>query len=312
MQPLTEQKIILIVRDTRLDELVSRYNTISQARFYIEHLGADFSDYQVEDQNYKDAVQNAEQSLRKLGRVQTLHRAFLPNFIFGGHDIVVTLGQDGLVANTLKYLKHQPVIGVNPDPQRWDGLLLPFEVEDLGKIVPEVIAKDRNLKQITMARAELSDGQQLYAVNDFFIGAHTHVSARYRIRTGDRHEDQSSSGIIVSTGLGSTGWFKSIVTGAVGIAGNFIDTQSKNEINSAFAWDSDYLLFSVREPFPSQTTSTDLVFGKIDASSALVIESQMAENGVIFSDGMVNDYLAFNAGMQTTISVAETYGNLVV
>ena len=34
-------------------------------------------------------------------------------------DIVVVVGQDGLVANTLKYLQGQPVIAVNPD--RSDG-----------------------------------------------------------------------------------------------------------------------------------------------------------------------------------------------
>lgn len=33
-----------------------------------------------------------------------------------GQDIVVVIGQDGLVANTLKYLDGQPVIAINPDP----------------------------------------------------------------------------------------------------------------------------------------------------------------------------------------------------
>ena len=38
----------------------------------------------------------------------------------------------------------------------------------------------------------------------------------------------------------------------------------------------------------------------------------MPENGVIFSDGIESDYLAFNAGMQATIGVAERAGRLVV
>jgi len=312
MQPQTEQKIILIVRDTRLDELVARHNTVAQTKFYIEHLGADFTDYQIEDQHYKTSVLTAERSLRKIGRVQKLHRAFLPNFIFGDQDIIVTLGQDGLVANTIKYLRHQPVVGVNPDPCRWDGVLLPFKVEDLNKIVPEVIAQKRRAKQITMAKAELCDGQALYAVNDFFVGARTHVSAKYRIRVGKQQEDHSSSGIIISTGLGSTGWLKSVVTGAVGIANHVIDTLPNGDIQSAFAWDADYLLYSVREPFPSHTTATSLIFGRIDNSTPLLVESQMAENGVIFSDGMVDDFLSFNAGLYATITIAANYGRLVV
>ena len=48
MDRLTENKIVLLTRRTRLDELVTRFNTVEQARFYVEHLGADFSYYQRE------------------------------------------------------------------------------------------------------------------------------------------------------------------------------------------------------------------------------------------------------------------------
>lgn len=55
MERKTENKIVLIVRKTRLDELISRFNTLDQARFYVEHLGADFSDYLMEDQDFPHA-----------------------------------------------------------------------------------------------------------------------------------------------------------------------------------------------------------------------------------------------------------------
>src|SRR5512143_1606850 len=109
MKRLTENKIILVTRTTRLEELMARFNTIGQAKFYIEHLGADFSDYEIEHGTYKTAAKEAGTQLAALGRVQVLDRAFLPNFIFGDRETVVVLGQDGLVANTLKYLKGQPV-----------------------------------------------------------------------------------------------------------------------------------------------------------------------------------------------------------
>src|ERR1700744_663782 len=135
-----ERKIVLVTRDTRLDELVQRFNTVCQAQFYVEHLGADFGDYQAERQTYRNAAAVAETALRQVGRVQRLDRKYLANFIFGADDIVVVLGQDGLVANTLKYLDGQHVLGVNPDPTRWDGVLLPFQPSDLGLIMPEEIA----------------------------------------------------------------------------------------------------------------------------------------------------------------------------
>ena len=42
-----DRKIVLVVRETRLDELTARFNTVQQARFYVEHLGADFGDFGV-------------------------------------------------------------------------------------------------------------------------------------------------------------------------------------------------------------------------------------------------------------------------
>ena len=312
MDRLTENKIMLIVRQTRLDELIARYNTLAQAQFYVEHLGADFSDYLNEDQQYKKSVATAEEGLRALGRVQVLQRAFLPNFLFGKDDLIVVLGQDGLVANTLKYLNDQLVIGVNPDPRRWDGVLLPFSVRDLDEVVREVFAKGRKISNVTMAKAELNDGQSLYAVNDLFIGAKTHVSARYRISLGDVEENHSSSGIIVSTGLGSTGWLKSVLTGAAGIASALTKKNLSVARKETVSWDAEYLYFSVREPFPSKITSTSMIFGKITTSTPMTLTSGMPENGVIFSDGIENDYLAFNSGMKATIKVADKSGHLVV
>lgn len=310
MHPQTEKKIILVVRKTRLDELIARFNTEAQARFYVEHLGADFSDYKLEDTRYKEAVRKAQQQLEALGRLQILDRSFVPNFLFGPDDTVVVLGQDGLVANTLKYLSEQPVVGINPDPSRWEGVLLPFKVADLPKILPEVLAGKRAASEVTMARAELNDGQILYAVNDLFIGARSHISARYRISSGEESEQHSSSGIIVSTGLGSTGWLKSLMAGAAAIASALTGQQVQTA--APFRHDADYLYFTVREPFPSTSSQAGLVIGKVTGDKPLTIVSLMAEAGVIFSDGIESDYLEFNAGARAVIAPAAKKGRLIV
>jgi len=311
MQRISENKIILVVRRTRIDDLIKRFNTLAQAKFYVEHLGADFSDYLQEDEQYKKIQLTAEACLRGLGHLQVLDRSFLPNFIFGNQDIIVVLGQDGLVANTIKYLSGQKVIGVNPDCQRWEGVLLPFQVDDLKNIILDVFAQRRPIKEVTMAKASLNNGQNLYAVNDLFIGHQSHMSARYEIQLDQYREQHSSSGIIVSTGLGSTGWFKSVLTGALNISHAF-HHQNIESKPIHFAWDADYLYFSVREPFLSVTSSADLVFGQITMQRPMKLISQMAENGVIFSDGIEQDFLEFNSGTQAIISVAEKRGYLVV
>lgn len=186
-----------------------------------------------------------------------------------------------------------------------------------------------------MAKATLNNGQVLYGVNDLFIGPSSHTSARYAITLENQTETQSSSGVIVSTGLGSTGWLKSLLTGAAGImqvAGTKRALETQAELNlrgpakqpinrnppkvrltvhSGFSWDADYLRFTVREPFPTQTTSANLVFGRITSKQSLILLSQMPEHGVIFSDGIEKDFLEFNSGTRAVISVAEKKGCLV-
>lgn len=314
MKRQTENKIILVVRETRLEELKARFNTVSQARFYIERQGGDFSDYEMEDGNYRRAVAEAQTVLARLGRVQTVARSFLPNFMFGTDDLVVAVGQDGLIANTMKYLAGQPLVGVNPDPARYDGQLLPFSVGDLGKIVPEIYRGLRPLKEVTMAQARLNNGQRLYAVNDIFIGPKSHGSARYIIHHKKTVEQQSSSGVIVSTGLGSTGWFTSLITGASGVAQAFNGTPHiarHIQEDVRFAWDAKQLRFTVREPFPSKTTQANLVYGEITATAPLLIESRMAERGVIFSDGIEADFIDFNSGAKAEVGIADRQGRLV-
>ncbi len=312
MERLTENKIVLVTRQTRLEELILRFNTQAQASFYVEHLGADFSDYQEEHQVYRKAINEAQASLARLGRVQVVDRSHLPNFIFGPDDIVVVVGQDGLVANTLKYLPAQPLIAVNPDPLRWDGILLPFQLRDLKPVVRDVFQQRRQVKEISLAQVCLLDGQILLAVNDLFIGQRTHVSARYTVNYGATLERQSSSGIIVSTGLGSTGWLKSVVTGAIAISSRLNYPISAEKRDPRFAWNSDYLVFSVREPFPSRNSGAQIIYGRIDSENPFSVRSEMPENGVIFSDGIESDYLEFNSGMEARIEIAGQRGRLVV
>jgi NAD kinase len=309
MEPHTETKLVVVTRKTRLEELVARHNTISQAKFYIEHLGADFMDYVHEHEVYHSAIHEARTVLERLGRVQLVERSFLPNFIFGAKDVVIAIGQDGLVVNTMKYLEGQPLLGVNPEPARWDGVLLPWRVGDLARRLPSLLTGRFKTQEVTMAKASLSGGQVLYGVNDIFIGPKSHTSARYTIRVGAQQEQQSSSGIIVSTGLGSTGWLRSVRAGALAIADE--DAQGGDR-HAPMPWDARYLHFAVREPFASKTSSASLVCGTIDEQHHLTLESAMPENGVIFSDGIESDYLEFNAGMTVSLSIAEKSGYLVI
>lgn len=312
MKRLTDNKIILVQRKTRLQELIARYNTFEQVDFYLKSLGDCSKEYVEEDKTYNKSVKEADTLLSTFGRVQHLQREYLSNFIFAPNDIIVVLGQDGLVANTLKYLSGQPLIGVNPDNKRYDGILLPFLVKDLTKVVPEVFQQKRLLSEVSMAKATLQDGQVLYAVNDLFVGPKSHVSARYTLEINGKREEQSSSGVIISTGLGATGWLKSIIAGTTGILQEISGSKFNLKVSQLPNRNDNFLQFTVREPFPSTTSQASIVFGSIAHNQQLLITSKMPQNGVIFSDGIESDFLEFCSGSKATISVAEKCGQLVV
>ncbi|HUP49050.1 MAG TPA: NAD+ kinase [Thermoanaerobaculia bacterium] len=305
------EKAIVVRRSTRLEELVRRFNTRAQAKFYIEHAGGDFSDYEIEDSNYRRALDEVQSSLESITKVQVIDRFFMPNFVFGEHQVIVAVGQDGLVANAAKYVGGRPIVGVNPDPSRFDGILLPFTPRNAACGVRDLMSGTAAGRPITMAEVVLQDRQRLLAFNDFFIGARSHVSARYRISFQDRSENQSSSGVLVSTGAGSTGWLSSVfnMAAAVGaLAGSQPDLVRRPEVE----WDERRLIFVVREPFVSRGSGADIAAGTVDDQSVLKLESQMPQHGVIFSDGVESDYLAFNSGASATVQIAPESAHLVI
>lgn len=306
-------KIVVVTKKTALEELIERFNTRDQARFYIEHMGASFDEYQAVHDTYLSALATLKGALPGDLRRQFVERSFLPTFLFGERDLVISVGPDGLVVNIAKYLRTQLLLALNPDPQRIDGILIPFHIEQ-GAFAIQQIARDQfKASHISMAKAQLNDGQALYAVNDLFIGQRTHLSARYALRLGTIQENHSSSGIIVSTGAGSTGWFRSIVTGAASVIQNFSPENGAAAAKEKyrFDWEADYLYYSVREPFVSKVSAANLVFGRIERGQNLQIISQMPQNGVIFSDGVEADFLEFNSGAIAQIELAEKKVNLV-
>jgi NAD kinase len=299
---------IIVKNKTRLESLIERFNTKAQAKFYIERLGGNFEDYVAEHDTFQNSLNALQTQLSKIVKHKIVERVYMPSFLFSENNVIVVIGQDGLVANTAKYSKGIPIVAVNPDKQRYDGVLLPFDVSDFIVAVENVITNKFHSQTMHFAEAKLNDGQRILAFNDLFIGASSHVSARYKISYNNKTEEQSSSGLIVSTSAGSTGWLSSIFNMAYGVAGMF----EKNLKPKRPKLKANELLFAVREPFKSIRTHTDVSAGLINNKISLTIESLMPVNGVIFSDGIESDFLKFNSGCIATIGLANEMASLVM
>ena len=302
------EKVVVVTRKTRLAELVERFNTRAQAKFYIEHTGGDFTEYEVEDAAYRAALEHVRRAVEVGLKVQVLDRELVPTYTFLREDVIVTLGQDGLVANTAKYAAGQPIIAVNPDPERFDGVLLPFLPEETREALVSTLNGRRPIRAVTLAEARLGDGQRLLAFNELFVGARTHVSARYRLRWKSAEEPQSSSGILVATGAGSTGWLSSVYQMVSGIA-TWSGAAPVRPLR--LEWEDRRLVFVVREPFVSRHSGARIVTDTIEPGERLEIESTMPSGGVIFSDGIEIDFLAFDSGAIARIAAARDTANLV-
>lgn len=298
---------IIVKNKTRLEALVERFNTKSQAKFYIERLGGDFHDYEMEDDIFHDSLNSLQSQLSKVIKHKIVDRTYLPSYLFSDKNMIVVIGQDGLVANTAKYSHARPIVAVNPDKQRYDGVLLPFDTTDFIGGVESVLSDNYQSQKVNFAEARLNDGQRLLAFNDLFIGASSHISARYKLSFNESTEEQSSSGIIVSTQAGSTGWLSSVFNMAYGVTGLF----EKNIKPKQPKLKENQLLFAVREPFKSIRTQADISVGLINNQKHLRIESLMPTGGIIFSDGIESDFLQFNSGTIATIGIANETANLV-
>jgi len=296
------EQIIVVRAKTYLEELIERFNSRKQAQFYLESSGRSFNDILNQHDSFYKSMDALRPALGLAERYKIIDRSFLPNYIFGEKDLIIGMGQDGLIANIAKYSKGQPIIGYNPNPDIYDGILLPYQTIPIKKM-REILENEFESRKVTMAKSVLSDGQQLLAFNDFFIGPKSHISARYKLHFNQHSENQSSSGIIISTGIGSTGWLSSISNMICSFTGKPHKIELKPHLEK--------LAFVVREPFKSITSEIEMTFGIITQKDILRIESKMVDKGVIFSDGIEKDYIPFNVGTSVEIGIAEEKAILV-
>lgn len=294
--PTNSPRAVFVVRETDYELLIARHATREQARFFLETRGQQLAEVERRHDRFEATLKAARASVPAEWRQTLVRRADFDRFLFGPEDVVVAVGQDGLIANVAKYLDGQPVLGINPAPDLYDGVLVRVPLAGLSRALAGVGHGDVAVEPRTMVEARLDTGERLLSLNEIFVGHRSHQSARYRIAVGDTAEDQSSSGLIVASGTGATGWAHSIMlaTGA----------------DVPLAPMERAVGYFVREPFPSVATGTTLRSGKLN-HGAVVVTSRMSDGGVIFADGIEQDFLPFNWGGSVSLSAAERTLTLV-
>jgi hypothetical protein len=293
-------RAVLVHRRTELDELIERHATRGQAAFFLSTRGRSITDAQDRDRAIKSAIGAVSAAIPPDWRRGIVERADLPRWSFDPGDIVVVVGQDGLVANVARYLNGQPVIGINPEPERNAGVLVPHAPAVAGRLLVATsqVRGGPEIEERIMVQATVDDGQVLMALNEIYVGQPTHQTARYTLTiTGGTSERQASSGVIVCTGTGATGWGRSTWMERHSL----IDLPAPTE--GRLAW-------FVREAWPSPVTGVTCTEGLLahGQSVGLVAESDRL---VAFGDGIESDAVPVSWGQRITVTQAPATLNLV-
>ncbi|MCK4650055.1 NAD(+)/NADH kinase [Candidatus Pacearchaeota archaeon] len=200
-------------------------------------------------------------------------------------DLVITLGGDGTFIEAANRIEDSYILGINSHPSSSEGALTSLSMNEVGKL-EEILNRELNVIERQRAKVKLN-GEVLdeRASNEVYVGAENNFhTSRYIINYRDKKEEQRSSGVIISTGTGSSGWFKSA-------GGKQFNANEKK------------LGFIVREPYYGERVYVSTVLGgDILSDEKISFESKRDSGGIIAIGFKLYD---FNEGDIVEIKLSE-------
>jgi len=299
-----EPRVVVVRRTTEYESLLVEHGTVQMARFRLELMGQSMDKVERMHAVTLKVAAHALRDVPHTWRKTSCLRSDLDRFVFQPGDIIVAVGQDGLVPNVAKYLDGQTVAGINPDTS-YKAKMMVWREREIPLLYGYLKNNTAKLQRRSMVEVEIKDdetqeeGRKIIALNELFCGHHSHQSAKYDIAYEQHTEYQSSSGMIISSGTGCTGWASSVAS------------QRRNPLPFPEP-EEGVLIFQVREAWDSPFSGVSIQQGYVEPDAPLKVTSRMQEGGVIFGDGIESDRLEFAWGQTATFKVSGKTLNLMV
>jgi NAD kinase len=190
---------------------------------------------------------------------------------FRGKDVVITIGGDGTFLKTSHHVTDALMLGVCSNANKNVGYLLRSSRLTFEDSLRKILNNEFKVAERVRLETTINGKKTKYALNDVFIGSRrAYHTARYNLRIGGKEEFQMSSGIIISTATGSTGWIKS----AGGIE---------------MPLHSGKFQYYVRDPYSCKFSRPRLLKGILSSKENITVKSLIYE-GVVAIDSSKADY----------------------
>ncbi|RIL12220.1 MAG: hypothetical protein DCC75_00845 [Proteobacteria bacterium] len=208
-----------------------------------------------------------------------------------GAKAVIALGGDNHLQWVARWMVDGYMIGVNSDPARSEGALTRFQAADLPQLLERLAAGEFLIADWTRLEGEI-DGKPIdLALGEYFIGETERAfMSRHVIKVAGLSEEQKCSGLLVTTGAGSTGWYNS--------ASRYLHAGG-----DPFSRTERLARFLVTEPYQGKLASSELLEGSFDAGEELVIHSLNDSRGIVTADS--NSRYTFGRGSVARIRISE-------
>ena len=92
-------RVVVVHRRTEYDELLATHGTQGQAAFFLSTRGRDIAELEDRHRLTQTAIAAAVAGIPVEWRRGTVERGDVSRFLFAPDDVIVVVGQDGLVAN---------------------------------------------------------------------------------------------------------------------------------------------------------------------------------------------------------------------